>query len=111
MITTNNPAFENNAQNEDFNEEQLQQQINKLELALKQIMTRDAIQRYGNLKLAFPERALQALLVISQLVNSGKITQVDDSALKNVLYRVNQLNHATNGVNKSESIQSQMSSW
>ncbi len=65
-------------------EQQLHQQIAQLEFAMKQMMSSEALQRYGNVKLAHPEKALQALVVLAQVVqrNHGRI---DDKTLKNVL--------------------------
>ena len=68
-------------------EQQLQQQVAQLEVAMKQMMSPEALQRYSNVKLAHPEKALQALVVLAQLVqqNPGRI---DDKILKNVLLQL-----------------------
>lgn len=78
-------AFESQAQEE----QQLQQQITQLEFAMKQMMSSEALQRYGSVKMVHPEKALQALVVLAQLVqkNPGRI---DDQMLKNVLLQLSQ---------------------
>jgi programmed cell death protein 5 len=65
---------------------QLQQQIEQLEAAVKQFFTKEALERYGNLKAAHPEKAVQVLVVLGQLAQSGKIAQkVTDDQLKALL--------------------------
>ena len=73
-------------QNEDIQEEmQLQQQIAQLESVVKQALTKDALERFGNLKAAYPEKAVQVLVVLGQLIQSGKINKIDDGQLKELL--------------------------
>jgi len=67
---------------------QMQQQVQQLEAAVKGVMTRDALQRYGNIKAASPEKAVQLLVVIGQLLHSGQIKGVDDEMLKSILLRI-----------------------
>ena len=69
-------------------EEQLKQQIQQLEMIVKQALTKDALERYGNLKAAFPERAVQVLVILTQALQSGQITQVDDDTLKEILKKI-----------------------
>src|SRR3989338_568883 len=69
-------------------EEQLQQQIQQLEIIVKQALTKEALQRYGNLKAAFPDRAVQLLVVLAQAIQSGQITKIDDNTLKELLKRL-----------------------
>ena len=73
-------------QNEDIQEEmQLQQQIAQLESVVKQALTKEALERFGNLKAAYPEKAVQVLVVLGQLIQSGKINKIDDGQLKELL--------------------------
>lgn len=69
--------------------EQMHQQIQQLEVVMKQMMSSDALQRYGTVKLAHPEKALQALVVLAQRVQAGGVGVIDDSLLKNVLLALN----------------------
>ncbi len=68
---------------------QLQQQIQQLETVVKQFLTKEALQRYGNLKAAHPEKAIQLLVILSQLIQQGKIKgKVDDQQLKEILKQI-----------------------
>lgn len=53
-----------------------------LENAIRQKLTKEAVERYGNLKAAHPEKAVQLLAVLAQLEQHD---QIDDSMLKDVL--------------------------
>jgi len=66
-------------------EEQLKQQIQQLE---KQALTKDALLRYGNLKAAFPDRAVQLLVILAQAIQSGQIKNIDDNTLKEILKKI-----------------------
>ena len=67
---------------------QFQQQIEQLEAVVKQVMTKDALLRYGNIKAAHPEKAMQLLAVLAQLIQQGKIQQINDLQLKDILRQV-----------------------
>jgi programmed cell death protein 5 len=69
-------------------EVQLQQQIEQLELMVKQALTKEALERYGNLKAAHPEKAMQLLVVLAQAIQQGQINQVDDKTLKQILIKL-----------------------
>lgn len=65
---------------------QLQQQVSQIEYAAKLWMDAGAVSRYGTLKAAHPEKALQVAILIAQFVQSGKITKViTDEQLKELL--------------------------
>lgn len=75
--------------NQQFQEQaQLQQQIQQLELIVKQVLTKEALERYGNLKTAHPEKAVQLLVVLGQAIQSGQITKIDDNKLKEILKKL-----------------------
>ncbi len=64
----------------------VQQQIEIMENAVKQLLTKEALVRYGNLKSAHQEKALQLLLILFQAIQKGQIqSKIDDSTLKKVL--------------------------
>lgn len=65
-----------------------EQQLQQFEGMVKQRFTREALQRYGNLKTGHPEKALQLLLILAQAIKQGNIDQVDDNLLKQVLLRI-----------------------
>lgn len=74
--------------NENNAEEQLklQKQVELLELELKKYLDSEAISRYGNLKSAHPELAMQVMILIVQSVNSGKMeTPINDMKFKELL--------------------------
>jgi programmed cell death protein 5 len=64
---------------------QLKQQVEQIESIVKQTFTKEAMQRYGNLKAAHPEKAIQALVYFAQMIQAGKIQQITDEMLKQVL--------------------------
>lgn len=67
---------------------QARQELEQLEQAVKQHMSKEALERYGNIKSASNDRALQLLLVLGQLLQSGRIKQVDDNTLKQILLQI-----------------------
>jgi len=69
-------------------EAQLQQQAEQLEIIVKQKLTKEALQRYGNLKAAHPEKAMQLLVILAQAIQQGQINQVDDNTLKQILIKL-----------------------
>ncbi|MBI2653160.1 hypothetical protein HYX00_06850 [Candidatus Woesearchaeota archaeon] len=65
---------------------QIQQQIEQIENAVKQFLTKEALIRYGNLKTAHHEKALQLLVILFQAMQKGQIQgKIDDSTLKKIL--------------------------
>ena len=66
---------------------QIQQQVSQLETAAKMWMdAHKAVSRYGNIKAAHPEKALQVAVLIAQFVQSGKIKKlITDEQLKELL--------------------------
>lgn len=65
---------------------QMQQQIEQMEDIVRQFFTKEALARYGNLKTAHHEKALQLLLILFQAIQKGQIQgKIDDSTLKKIL--------------------------
>ncbi|MBI1935935.1 hypothetical protein HYS31_05830 [Candidatus Woesearchaeota archaeon] len=65
---------------------QVQQQVEKMESVVRQFFTKEALARYGNLKAAHQEKALQLLLVLFQAIQKGQIRgKIEDEVLKKVL--------------------------
>jgi len=65
---------------------QLQKQVAMLETVVKQKMTKEAISRYGNLKAAHPEKAIQIIAVLAQAIQQGQINeQITDEKFKILL--------------------------
>jgi len=69
-------------------ETQLKQQLEELEGIVKQILTKDALSRYGNIKAANPEKAVQVLVVLGQLIQQGKIREINDAQFKEILKKL-----------------------
>ncbi|MAG47743.1 hypothetical protein CL617_03990 [archaeon] len=70
-------------------ETQIQDQINQLEILIKKYLTRDALLRYGNIKTASPEKAIQTLTVLAQLIQFKKENEkISDQELKEVLIKI-----------------------
>ena len=77
-----------NIQNQMQEDAQAQQQIEQLEILVKQKLTREALQRYGNVKAAHPEKAVQLLVILAQAIQQGQIDKVDDTTLKQILIKL-----------------------
>ncbi len=76
--------------NERLNEElRLQQEIAMLESMVKKKLTKEALLRYGNVKAAHPQLALNLILILSNLIQTGKVDVIDDAQLKDVLLKLN----------------------
>ena len=70
---------------------QAQQQFAQIEAIVKQNLTKEAFERYGNIKAAHPETAYQLVLVIAQATHGGQLKQkIDDKTLKTILSQLNQ---------------------
>ena len=68
---------------------QVQQQIEQIEEIVKKFLTKEALARYGNLKTAHQEKALQLLMILFQAIQKGQIQgQIDDSTLKKILQQL-----------------------
>ena len=66
-------------------EAQMQQQVAQLETIVKTLFTKEALSRYGNLKAAHPEKAVQVLAAIGQMMQQGKAQKITDEDLKKIL--------------------------
>ena len=77
------------AQKSNIQEEaRIQQQVEQLESLVKQTFTKEALERYGNLKTAHPEKAIQLLVILGQAVQQGKINLINDDQLKDILIKL-----------------------
>jgi len=65
---------------------QMQKQVELMENTVRQLFTKKALVRYGNLKAAHQEKAVQLLLVLFQAIQEGQIkSKIDNSTLKKLL--------------------------
>ncbi|MBI5872303.1 hypothetical protein HZB88_04440 [archaeon] len=68
---------------------ELQQQINAIESTAKQYMESEAISRYGNLKAAHPEKAIQVAMLIIKAVQTGQLMKkLTDTEFKQLLRNI-----------------------
>ena len=76
------------AQQQAEEQAQIQQQIEAMENAVKQFFTKEALIRYGNLKTAHAEKAIQLLLILFNAIRSGQLKdKINDQQLKSILER------------------------
>jgi len=72
---------------QDFNDQvQIEQQLQQIENTIKQKFTKEALQRYSNIKIAYPEKRAQLLLILAQVHN--QIDKINDEQLKEILKRM-----------------------
>lgn len=76
------------AQQEQSEEEQLQSQIAQLESIVKPKLSKEALNRYSNLRVVHAEIWLQSLVVLAQLLQGGKIKEINDEQYKAILQRL-----------------------
>jgi len=68
---------------------QLQQQIEQMEEVVRQFLAKEALARYGSLKTAHQEKALQLLVILFQAIQKGQIQgKIDDNTMKKVLQQI-----------------------
>ncbi len=72
---------------------EIQQQVQALENFVKTKLTKKALERYGNLKTAHPEKAVQLLAILAQAIQSQNIQQISDEQLKDLLERMEPKKH------------------
>lgn len=77
------------AMQEQFQHQQLQKEVAKLETLIKQRMTKEAVSRYGNVKLSHPTVALNLLGLLIQLFEKNPERTIDDEELKRLLIMIN----------------------
>ena len=69
---------------------QIQQKIEYVEGLVKPFLSREALERYGNLKTAHQEKAMQLIFVLYQAIQKGQIQgKIDDPTLKKLLEQLN----------------------
>jgi len=70
-----------------FNEEEaLKNQIEQIEALAKQLLDKEALSRFGNIKIAHPEKAIQLASVLIQMARTGRLKEkLNDEQLKQIL--------------------------
>ena len=76
-----------NAQQQQAQEHaQIQQQVEQMESVVRQFLSKEALARYGSLKAAHKEKALQLLVVLFQAIQKGQVKgKIEDTLLKKIL--------------------------
>ena len=75
--------------NYNINEAELMQQIILLENIAKKNMSKEAISRYGNLKIAHPETAIKAITMLAQASQLNQIHEpISDTDFKTLLLEI-----------------------
>ena len=68
---------------------EIQKQIQELENLARAYLSREALSRYGTLKAAHPEKAVQTLVMVAQGVHTGRIKEViTDEHFKQMLMQI-----------------------
>lgn len=79
-------------QEQQFEAQQRQQEIGQQLLALenyiKPKLTKKALVRFGNIKTAHPQIAVQLMIIISELIKNNKVEMLDDEMLKKILMQI-----------------------
>ncbi len=72
-------------QRQALQENEINSQLAQLESIVKTLLTKEALERYGNIKSAFPDKAVKLLLAIGQMVEKGNVKIIDDQQMKQML--------------------------
>src|SRR3989338_9971159 len=67
---------------------EIQEQIEQLEDFVRPYLTKEALARYGNLRTAHPEKAVQVMVLLAQAIQGKKIGRIDDNTFKEILQRI-----------------------
>jgi len=67
---------------------ELQQQLQMLEAAVKQHLTKEALERYGNIKSADEKKAMQICVLLGHVINEQGVRTITDEQLKVVLQQL-----------------------
>ena len=80
---------QNKAEQQQSEQAQFQQQIEIMEETVRQFMTKEALERYGNLRAAHTEKALQLMAMLYQAIKKGQLqSKIDDGILKKILAQI-----------------------
>ena len=67
---------------------ELANNLRMIEEIAKSKMTREAISRYGNIKIAHPELAIKAISLVAQACQAGGIDTITDIQFKELLNQI-----------------------
>ena len=64
-------------------------QLAALEQVVKGALSKEALERFGNIKAAFPEKAAQLVMILAQALESGQVrNRIEDAQLRELLRRM-----------------------
>jgi len=69
-------------------QQEAEEQIDALEALVKARLSRDALGRYTNLRIAHPEKAMQLLALLGQAIQQYNIKEITDAQLKDLVARI-----------------------
>ena len=76
-------------QQEQTQKEKINAQIQQMDALVKNYLTKDALERYGNIKVAYPEKAMQLMAILGQLIQQGHLKdKLTDAQLKDILKQI-----------------------
>lgn len=80
--------LEQKVNDEENQQKEFMQDVTQLENVVKQRLTRDALSRMGNVKIAHPEVAIQAMIAIANLLQRNQSLMISDKMLKDILLQL-----------------------
>jgi len=80
--------FQRAYEGEQGRQQETEAQIGALENLVKARLTKDALERYTNLRIAHPDKAMQLLAILGQAIQQYKINEINDAQLKDLLARI-----------------------
>lgn len=70
-------------------QQQIQNQVEQLEGLVKQFLTKEALERYGNLKTVHQEKAIKILAIFGQMIQTGQIkSKINDIQFRDILKKL-----------------------
>ncbi|MBW2971014.1 hypothetical protein KY320_02535 [Candidatus Woesearchaeota archaeon] len=69
-------------------EAEVARQVEALEQLVRQVLTKDALLRYGNIKAADPDKAMQLLVILGRIMQTQKVQVITDAQLKQLLKQI-----------------------
>lgn len=70
-------------------QQHIKQQIEQIEMIAKQFMTREALERYSNIKVAHPETAIKVITLIANAAQTSQLSnKLTDEQFKRLLQQI-----------------------
>ncbi len=70
-------------------QQHIKQQIEQIEMIAKQFMTREALERYSNIKVAHPETAIKVITLIANAAQTNQLSnKLTDEQFKRLLQQI-----------------------